>query len=298
MGKSKVIVITGGTGGIGYQAALMLASQPAEQHNIVVTGRRKESAETAVASLKEASGNDKIHYALADLSLQSEVTALAQDLMQRFPVIDELINNAGNLSKGEKEQTAEGFDKNFAVNVMAPLLLSRALVPALKKATPIGRVQITSGGTPFDTLNVADLEGDSIAVAGISYYSHSKRVMEAMALALARELDPIPVNVVGGGMAAGTSMTGDMSFSDMPWSMKLFYPIIKLFVFKDDGGKSAKKCAEPVVWAALAESEQLGTGKAFLNAPKEGKFKKEVADTTNQDIVMKYCDSKIIANLK
>ena len=59
------------------------------------------------------------------------------------------------LATGEKEQTPDGVEKNFAVNVIAPLILIRALVPALKAA---GRVQITSGGMPFDTLQVDDLE--------------------------------------------------------------------------------------------------------------------------------------------
>jgi NAD(P)-dependent dehydrogenase (short-subunit alcohol dehydrogenase family) len=209
-------------------------------------------------------------------------------------VIDELIHNAGNLSVGKKETTEDGVDKNFAVNVMAPLLLSRALVPALKAAQPTGRIQITSGGMPFDTLNVNDMEAANIPV-GIANYSHSKRVMEAMAMSLSRELAPIPVNMVGGAQAAGTSMTGSIEFSDMPWIMKVFYLIIKLFVFNDDGGKSARKCAQPVVWAASASQEELGTGRSLLSAPKEGKFKAEVANPENQEIVMKYIESKIVA---
>ena len=97
--KSKVIIITGGTGGIGCQAALALASKP-EKHTVVVTGRSQGSGEKAVASLKEATGNSNIEYAVADLSVQKNVTALGNDLLQRFPKTDELINNAGNLSTG------------------------------------------------------------------------------------------------------------------------------------------------------------------------------------------------------
>lgn len=290
----KVIVITGGTGGIGYQEALALATADDKAHTIVVTGRSQGSAATAVASLQEASGNAKIHYALADLSLQTGVQALAKDLLQRFPVIDELINNAGNLSTGEFETTAEGVDKNIAVNVIAPLLLTRALVPALKAATPTGKVQITSGGAGL-SLNVQDMEGKTKGI-GIGAYDHSKRVMEVMTIALSKEMEKhgIVVNVVGGALPGATSMTSVIGFWDLPWFMKPFYPLFSLFMHRDDKGKSAKQCAAPAVWAALAKAEDLGTGKSYLAAPKEGKFSKDQTSEENQATVMKYLTSKLI----
>lgn len=287
--SGKVIVITGGTGGIGFQAAKLLAGN--KSNTIVVTGRTEESAQKAVATLKGETENVNIHYALADLSVQAEVTALAKDLLERFPKIDELINNAGNLSTGSKEVTVDGVDKNIAVNVIAPLVLTRALVPALKQAN--GRVQITSGGSPFDTLNVNDLDSTRLPV-GLANYSHSKRIMECMVLTLSRELAPIPVNVVGGAVLAATNMTGAMSFSDVPWFMKLVYPLLKLFAFREDDGKSARKGAFPVIWAVEASPEELGTGRPWRAAPKKGKFKPEVASEENQAIVMKYVESKLV----
>jgi NAD(P)-dependent dehydrogenase (short-subunit alcohol dehydrogenase family) len=289
---SKVIVITGGTGGIGYQEALALAQ---EKHTIVVTGRSKESAEKAVASIKEASGNDDIHYALADMSLQPAVKALAKDLLERFPKIDELINNAGNLDTTEKQITSEGIDKNTAVNVIAPLLLTRLLVPALKAATPTGKVQITSGGFPYDTMNVNDLDGSKVGV-GIPAYSHSKRVMEAMAIALSEELkeEGISVNVVGGALPGATSMTSDVKMKDLPCMLRPMYCIFKMIMHKDDNGKSAKQCAKPAILATKATSDELGTGKSYLGYPTEGKFKKEVALKKNQDAVMQFVESKLV----
>ena len=289
---AKVIIITGGTGGIGYQAARMLASKP-EKHTIVVTGRSEASGKKAVDSLKEQTGNDNVEYAVADLSEQMSVRALGKELLSRFPVIDELINNAGNLSSGEQETTKDGINKNFAVNVIAPLLLSRELLPALRKASPTGRIQITSGGIPNDTLVLDDL--DSTKLTGIAHYSHTKRIMEAMAVSVSREFAPVAVNVVGGAVAAATGMTSNISFKDMPWFMKPLYPLVKFFVFSDDGGKSATKGAEPPVWAALASPDELGTGKAWLMAPKEGKFKPEVADEENQKKVMEFIEAKLIA---
>ena len=292
--KSKTIVITGGTGGIGYQEALWLAGMK-ENHTIVITGRNSETAAAAVERIKQATNNPNIHYAVADLSVQAQVKSLAKDLLQRFPKIDELISNAGNLDTGVKRTTVDGVDKNFSVNVIAPLLLTRAMVPALKAAMPTGKVQITSGGTPMDTLDVTDIESMNKAV-GLLAYSHSKRVMEAMAIALSREMEPqgISVNVVGGALPGATSMTGAITIKDLPWIMKPFYPCFRAFMGRDDGGKSAKQCAEPCVLAAIADAKDLGTGKSYLSYPQEGQFKTEVANNDNQAAIMKYISSKLV----
>lgn len=74
----------------------------------------------------------------------------------------------------------------------------------------------------------------------------------------------------------------------------MFYPLFILFMKRDDAGASAKKCASPCVKAALATSKELGTGKAYLEYPKQGKFKPAVADTRNQDVVMKFVSTKLL----
>jgi NAD(P)-dependent dehydrogenase (short-subunit alcohol dehydrogenase family) len=185
---SKVIIVTGGTGGIGYQVALALPEHPAK-HTIVVTGRSRDSAEKVVLSLKEATGNDNIHYATADLKLQSGVKALAKDLSSRFPKIDELVHNARNLSH------------------------------------------------PFDTVFLYDWEATDVPV-GVQAYSVTKRVMECMAVALSRELEPqgIAVNVLGGALPGATSMTSDICFKDMPLCMKAFYQNVPSNVHRVSSG--------------------------------------------------------------
>jgi NAD(P)-dependent dehydrogenase (short-subunit alcohol dehydrogenase family) len=291
MSSAKTIVITGGTGGIGYQEALWLAGMK-EKHTIVITGRNEITAAKAVEAIKTATKNPNIHFAIADMSVKAEVHALGNDLMTRFPKIDELINNAGNLTVGERTTTVDGLDTNFSVNVVAPLLLTRQLVPALKAATPTGKVQITSGGIPTDTLDVDDIESKKKPV-GIPAYSHSKRVMEAMAIALSRELanEGIVVNVVGGALPGATAMTHNISLKDMPWFAMLFYPCFRAFMRRDDEGRSAKACAKPCVLAALASADELGTGNSYMSYPKKGTFKKEVID--GQDAVMTYIASKL-----
>ncbi|KAJ1478666.1 hypothetical protein T484DRAFT_1904201 [Baffinella frigidus] len=290
----KVVVVTGGTGGIGYQAALAIAKANLA-NTVIITGRSVGSGNEAVGKIKAESGNANVHLALGDLALQQGVRSLAAELLHRFPKIDVLVNNAGNLCTGTLETTADGVTKNFAVNVIAPLLLSRLLLPALQAASPVGNVQITSGGTPFPEIKLDDLEGAKVPV-GVPSYSHSKRVMEAMSLALEKELAPhgIAVNVVGGGSPGSTSMTAAVNIGDLPWFVRCLFPCW-MCMMAPDSGKSAALCAKPVVWGVSASPTDLGTRNYYLvKAGKKESWPKPALDEAKQAAVLKYCESKIV----
>jgi NAD(P)-dependent dehydrogenase (short-subunit alcohol dehydrogenase family) len=167
------------------------------------------------------------------MTLQSQVKLLVADLLKRFPVIDELINNVGSVTSGKKVTTVDGVDESFAVNVISQLLMTRRLVPALKAASPTGKVQNTTGGFYTDTMDVTKLEGEHTTV-GLGLYSHSKRVMECMTIALSKELaaDGIVVNVVGGGLPAATQMTRVIEVQDVPFvsfSFRAFHTFCPYF---------------------------------------------------------------------
>jgi retinol dehydrogenase 14 len=117
--NDKVILITGGTGGIGKQTAIGLAELSGQ---IIVTGRNRQRGESALREIKQASGNRKVDLLLADLSIQAEVCRLANDVKARYSKLDVLINNAG-LLESKCRKTSEGVEANFAVNVIAPYLL-------------------------------------------------------------------------------------------------------------------------------------------------------------------------------
>lgn len=192
----------------------------------------------------------------------------------------------------------EGIEKDFAVNVVAPILLSRELVPALKAATPSGRVQITSGSlAEIDDVRMDDLQaqGGALCKSDIPLYSHTKRVMEAAALALSREFREhgIAVNVIGGGFSGATEMTHNVALADLPYSIKCCFPCFRCLM-SPDGGKRATVCAEPCVWGALATAEEVGAGNYFLqNSKAQKKLSKTIQDVNNQDRVIAYVDSLI-----
>lgn len=120
--KSKTILITGSTDGIGKITAKNLAKQG---HTIIVHGRDRKKAETVCEEIKSATGNLKIDFVIADLFLLSDVKQMAENIKQKYERLDVLINNAGAIFGKERETTKEGFEKTMALNLFSPFLLTR-----------------------------------------------------------------------------------------------------------------------------------------------------------------------------
>jgi retinol dehydrogenase 12 len=137
--KDKVCVITGGTDGIGKAAAYGLAVQGAR---LLVHGRDPDKGARAVAELKARSGNPAIEFLQADFSSLADVRRLAAAVMDRTPRIDVLVNNAGGMFV-KRMLSQEGYEMTFAVNHLAPFLLTQLLVNTLK-STEQSRIVTTS----------------------------------------------------------------------------------------------------------------------------------------------------------
>lgn len=166
----KLILITGATDGIGKITALKLAEKG---HHIIVHGRNKTKAQRVVAELKQASHNQQIDYLIADLFSMAAIAKLAQTFQQRYDHLDVLINNAGAVLNDKRFETVDGFEGTMALNVLAPLLLTQLLLPALQ-AAPEGRVINMSSGTHrMARPNMADLDLKQVA-SGQQRYGISK----------------------------------------------------------------------------------------------------------------------------
>lgn len=147
--RDLTVVITGATSGIGLAAAAALAETGAE---IIGIGRSPERCRAAERSV--GSGGARVVYLSADLSLQAEVRRVAQgvrDTLQTWgrPGLDVLINNAAAVPFWQT-LTAEGFDLQWALNHLAPFLLTMELLPLLQ-AAPQGRVITVSSGSHYGT---------------------------------------------------------------------------------------------------------------------------------------------------
>jgi NAD(P)-dependent dehydrogenase (short-subunit alcohol dehydrogenase family) len=130
------VLITGATRGIGRAACIELAVQGAE---IALVGRERERVTALAQELREAGGGVPVHEYVADLTLMSQVRALAEQVAERHEHIDVLANNAGAVFTS-RQLTSEGLERSFALNHLAPFLLTNLLRERLAG----GRVVTTS----------------------------------------------------------------------------------------------------------------------------------------------------------
>jgi NAD(P)-dependent dehydrogenase (short-subunit alcohol dehydrogenase family) len=275
------IVITGGTGGIGQHTAIGLARAGTR---IVVTGRDAERGAAAVDHIRAESGHDAVELVTGDLSTRAGVHALADALLERVDRIDVLVNNAGMMAQ-ERIVNDDGYELDFAVNVVAPYELTQRLKPALKAGAPARVLNLTGGKAsgPFDP---SDLQSERSFVPLVNY-TMTKRAEEAMSLALAAELEPdsIYVTIVYPGRAS-TAMTRAMTPSSLPWFMRPAWPVFRFLIPTDDGGKSAALAARSSIFAATTDTLQGKAGQYIDTDQKVGTLHPTVHDPANQALVM------------
>ena len=126
----KTVLVTGGSGGIGRATALGLAAMGA---HLAITGRDRGRAEDAAGEIRTAGGG-QVDVFVADLSCQSEVRRLAQEVLQTLARIDVLVNNVGGYWN-TRHLTADGLERTFAVNHLAAFLLTDLLLADSTRAT-------------------------------------------------------------------------------------------------------------------------------------------------------------------
>ncbi len=137
----KVVVVTGASSGIGRSTAQALAGMGAR---VIACGRDRAKLDEAVAAIRTVTGNDAVEPLLADLSSMEEVRGLAAAIRESTDRLDVLVNNAG-VGVGREVTTADGVELNFAVNHLAPFLLTRELLPLLEASAPARIVTVSSG---------------------------------------------------------------------------------------------------------------------------------------------------------
>jgi NAD(P)-dependent dehydrogenase (short-subunit alcohol dehydrogenase family) len=148
-----VVVLTGATRGIGRAAAIELARRGAE---VALVGRDPERVRSVANEATTAGGGGRVHGHVADLALMSNVRVLADEIRGRYEHIDVLANNAGALFASRKD-TSEGFERTFALNHLAPFLLTNLLRDRLAG----GRVVTTaSGAHRSGRLDLDDLQSE------------------------------------------------------------------------------------------------------------------------------------------
>jgi NAD(P)-dependent dehydrogenase (short-subunit alcohol dehydrogenase family) len=167
--QGRVCVVTGATAGMGQAMAMELARRGA---TLVLVARSPERAERTRAAVARAAGHDRVAVVLADLSIQAQVRAAAARILERWPAVHVLVNNAAVYTR-RREESADGIETQLAVNHLAPFLLTRLLLDRLRAGAPARVVTMSSGAHRFGRIAWSDLEMLG-GYNGLRQYSNTK----------------------------------------------------------------------------------------------------------------------------
>jgi retinol dehydrogenase 12 len=188
--NGRVCIVTGATHGIGRATARTLAASGA---TVLVHGRDLARARAVAEDISRDTGNPEVRFVQADFAQLAQVRRLAQELQSLLPRLDVLINNAAVMAAA-RARSAEGYDLTFAVNHLAPFLLTNLLLDKLKASAPARVIVVASEAHRRATLDFGDLMN-----AGVSgwwtAYERSKLANVLFARELARRLAGTGVTV-------------------------------------------------------------------------------------------------------
>jgi NAD(P)-dependent dehydrogenase (short-subunit alcohol dehydrogenase family) len=220
----RIALVTGGTDGIGKAIAHVLASQGI---GLVIVGSNAQKGETAASELRRSSGSDQIEFLQADLSLMSNVSALAVNVRQRWPRLHYLVLSAG-IMRAQHTLTAEGIETNFAINYLSRFALTEGLLPNLVAGSVAGeasRILVISGAAQDGTVRYEDvnLAGRFSIVRAVSQFCEAN---DLFVLELARRLTATgpPPFVTIAVLKVGAVRTNIRS--QFPRWMKLLVPLV------------------------------------------------------------------------
>jgi NAD(P)-dependent dehydrogenase (short-subunit alcohol dehydrogenase family) len=146
--EQQTILVTGATDGLGRALARELAARGA---TVLLHGRSEQRLEDTRRELEEATGSDRLRTYLADFTSLEQVRRLGREVTGDQRRLDALVNNAGIAGGGPRQESADGYELRFAVNYLAPFLLTELLLPLLRRSAPARIVNVASvGQVPID----------------------------------------------------------------------------------------------------------------------------------------------------
>jgi retinol dehydrogenase 12 len=249
--SEKTFVVTGATSGIGQAVALQLATQGA---GVILVGRSQERCRGAQQELSAVNPHARVEFCVADLTLQCEVHRLADEINQKLnaagvSALDGLINNAGMFSF-EFVQTEEGIQIVWALNHLAPFLLTYRLLPLLKAAS-MGRVVTVSSYSHY----LARLRWNDVQLTrlynGLSSYKQSKMANVLFTAELNRRLGP--QSCLRAFAADPGLVKTDIAFKSNPGLIQWIWKL------RRRGGITPEESARGVVFLATEPSIQNAT---------------------------------------
>jgi NAD(P)-dependent dehydrogenase (short-subunit alcohol dehydrogenase family) len=195
----RLAVVTGATGGLGYQTALALAAAGAE---VVLAGRNLGKGASAVARLRAAEPKAAVRFEEIDLASLASVNAFAVRLLAEDRGIDLLVNNAAIMAPPQRLLSVDGFELQFATNYLGHFALTARLLPLLRRPPGARLVNVGSLAADIPSIDLVDLQSERSYVP-FRTYGMTKLAMLMFAIELQRRSD-----AAGWGIDAMTAHPG------------------------------------------------------------------------------------------
>jgi NAD(P)-dependent dehydrogenase (short-subunit alcohol dehydrogenase family) len=253
--EGKTCLITGSTSGIGKEIGIGLAMMKA---NVILVGRSKakcqETAEEICRNASVDTTKNQVSYLLADLSSRESIHQLAKKFLDSYQSLDILINNAG-VFLSRHLTTVDGIEYTFAVNHLAPFLLTNLLFEKIKASSPSRIITTSSVAHRGAHINFDNLQFERGKYNGVQAYRQSKLANILFSKELARRSS-------GTGVTSNCFHPGGVRTNlvqSSPWHYRLIWLIITPFLI------SPRKGADTAVY--LASSSMVGnvSGEYFVN---------------------------------
>jgi NAD(P)-dependent dehydrogenase (short-subunit alcohol dehydrogenase family) len=248
----KICMVTGANSGIGKATALALAQMGA---TVVMVCRDRARGEEAQREITTQSRNSAVDLLQADLSSQQSIRQLVETFQQHYTHLHVLINNAG-ASESARRETVDGVEMTFAVNYLAPFLLTNLLLEVLKASASARIVNVSSAALASGSINMDDLQAKH-HFSPMRAYGQSKLAIVLFTYALARRLQ-------GTGVTANCLDPGFVRTNIGQRGASL--PVRLLIKLIWSFGKSPAKGAQTSIYLAASPEVEGVTGHYFAKS--------------------------------
>ena len=267
----RTALVTGASSGIGKEIALELARR---QMHVVILCRDSVRGERARSDIEVSTGNPRVDLALVDLSSIAQVKRFAEGFAATHPRLSLLVSNAGTLLR-KREATEEGMERTFAVNALAPFLLTRLLLGSLEAGAPARVVNVASEAHRYSRVRTNDLQS-SQRYSGWRTYSRSKAALILLTQEFARRHPEVGVNF----SAVHPGLVDTALFRESSSVLRWF--------FRTFGQTPVQGAATPL-YAAVEPGLQMATGK-YYSGSRERRPAKHASDPETARRLWEECE--------